>query len=165
MRQILSFGDAFGWETESRAKVGILQDRENNPTRYLNRCLEAKLIINGSYRPLYNLPKIVGYLPGVNILVGFFLIRDAEKFPTSSANRNNWKVRGVATILTGPLLIIVDLAKYIYDMTIAVKYEREHPGALGAFDTPHEHSLSHWPGHPVDCLNEEGRRVSTEDFA
>lgn len=54
-------------------------------------------------------------------------------------------------ILTGPLLLIVDLVKDIFNCKITEKYIQENKKLIEKFHF-HKHSKAMWIGHPVDCL-------------
>ncbi|NGX38217.1 MAG: hypothetical protein K1000chlam2_01389 [Chlamydiae bacterium] len=149
MTNTLYLGGAFGWETESRAKVAISQLRQGS--KFFNEnCPKAQLIKNGSIRWQANLVKILGYIPIINVLAGVVAITCAEN-GYEPRNKQMWICRGVAMIFTGPLLLIVDLVKFIFDSTIVAKYNRENPERIEAFNTSHTHSHPFWPGHPIRC--------------
>ena len=152
----LYLGDAFGWDTENNAKVAIAQLRENNSIKCgPNDCSEAQLIKNGSIRWLPNALKILGYIPVVNIIAGIVAIA-TSKDNSSVLGPNHtarWRGRGVAMIIGGPLLFIVDLIKFICDHQIVKRYQKDYSASIEAFNTSHEHTVPCWPGHPVKCLN------------
>jgi hypothetical protein len=155
MANRLYLSDAFGWETEWTAKVAISQLREEHIIN-TSACPKAQLIKNGSYRWMPNVLKILGYIPIINVVAGiivFFVIEDQPYYRPS--HKQLWELRGVAMIFTGPLLMAVDLIKFIYDCTVAAKYCQENERIIARFDTPHEHSPSYWPGHPIFCNNRE----------
>ncbi len=148
----LYLGDAFGWDTENNAKVAIAQLRENNSIQ-TNKCPKAQLIKNESIRWQPNALKILGYIPVVNIIAGIVAIATSkddslELGPNRTAR---WTGRGVAMIIGGPLLFIVDLIKFICDHQIVKRYQKKHPLSIEAFNTSHGHTLAYWPGHPVYC--------------
>ncbi len=147
-------GDAFGWDTEAKSKVAISTLREENKIE-TNKCPKAQLIKNEWFRGFSNAPKVLGYLPVLNVIVGIseiiFGLSAGEEETTRPNNGLFWIARGVVTILTGPLLAVVDLAKTLYDWTIVEKYNTENQGLIDAFNTSHGHSKSYWPGHPVSC--------------
>lgn len=150
----LYLADAFGWDTESKAKVAIAQLREEKIIDN-QKCPKAQLIYNESVRGLPNLLKMIGYIPVINIFAGILAItqspnNSAKYEPNHSAR---WKMRGVAMILTGPLLLIVDAIKFVYELKIANKYGKDHPKLMEAFNPSHKHTIAYWPGHPVDCIN------------
>lgn len=143
---------AFGWDSESIAKVAISQLRTESKI-YCGTCPKAQLIKNGSFRWQPNMLKLVGYIPVINILAGVFaLVAVRNEYGLSPNHASMWKVRGVAMILTGPLLVIVDAIKFIFDSVIAAKYHRENPDLIEKFNTTHGHSNPPWTGHPVDCF-------------
>jgi hypothetical protein len=148
----LYLGDAFGWETDDTAKVAICHLRESS--LITKKCPAAQLVKSRSYSVLPHLVKIIGYFPVLNILAGGLAIYGAEGGNTNRPhNKLFWRLRGVAMILTGPLLIIIDAIKYAYDCRIAAKFSRENPKLIQQFNTSHTHSAAHWPGHPVMCGN------------
>lgn len=152
----LYLGEAFGWETESRSKMIISQLREENKIVLSSTCPKRQLVKNDMFRLQSNSAKLLGYIPVINIIMGLMAIYYSSKDSTSGPNhRAMWIFRGIATILTGPLLIVADLAKTIFDQRIVAKYHREHPQLIQQFNVPHKHSPSYWPGHPVRCLEKE----------
>jgi hypothetical protein len=155
----LYLSDAFGWDTESTAMVAISQLREES-TNYRNKCPKSQLIKNASLRWQPNLAKILGYLPVVNVIAGTLAILYAKNEPELRPNhRQMWVVRGVAMILTGPLLFVADLIKFIFDSVVVAKYNRENQRLIQMFTVSHSHSIPPWPGHPVSCLDRAGSRI------
>lgn len=147
----LYLGDAFGWDTESTAKVAISQLRSENTIR-TEECPCAQLIKNASFRWLPNGLKILGYIPIVNVFAGIVAFRNSEGFSGSGPNHMiRWKIRGAAMIVGGPLLLAVDLIKHLFNLRIVNNYNREHADLIQAFNTNHRHSPSFWPGHPIHC--------------
>ncbi len=151
----LYLGDAFGWETESTAKVAISELREEGKISSDSKCPKAQLIKNQSYRSQTNGLKVLGYIPIINIIAGIVAIvfsTDASNNECRPNNQKFWIARGVAMILTGPLLAIVDLGKFIFDKIMTAKYNKNHKELIEQFDTDHKHTPAFWAGHPVDCL-------------
>jgi hypothetical protein len=149
----LYLSDAFGWDTETTAKVAIAELREI--TIYKHRCPEEMLIKNRSYRWQPNILKILGYLPVINVIAGFVAIAGSKNFTASGPNHTAlWKGRGVAMIFGGPLLLVVDLIVHLYNLSIANKYSKDNPQLIQAFNTGHQHTEAYWPGHPVFCKSE-----------
>ncbi len=58
-------------------------------------------------------------------------------------------------IFTGPLLAVVDLAKFIFDCIIVAKYKKENSELMEKYNTSHEHTPAYGPGHPVFCCTGE----------
>jgi hypothetical protein len=152
--------DVFGWDTEWTAKVAISQLR-NDFFISSSKCPKAQLIKNGSIRWQPNLLKAVGYIPGLNIVAGIMAMALAENEHTLRPNDHKkwWMIRGIAMILTGPLLLIVDLIKFIFDVQIVLKYNKEHKDIIKKFDTLHTHTNPPWPMHPVSCLPPEIKHI------
>lgn len=149
----LYLGDAFGWDTESTAMVAISQLREKRIIS-VEKCPKAQLIKNGSLRWEPNLVKILGYIPGFNFLAGIAAMTQASSSGHTEFGPDHtakWRGRGIAMLLTGPLLIIADLLVFLYNCTIVKKYQEAHPDLIAAFDTPHGHTGVPYPGHPVFC--------------
>ena len=153
----LYLGDAFGWETNTIAKTAISQLRERNSISN-SACAKAQLIKNKSHRSQTNGLKVLGYIPIINVIAGIVAIVFSESALSSGSRSHNnqfWIARGVAMILTGPLLAIVDLGKFIFDNKIAAKYNRTHHELINQFDTDHGHTTAFWAGHPVQCVASE----------
>jgi len=164
----LFLGEPLGWETESRSKVAIAQWRDVNPPRllytrdgrnyYNDTCPKAQLIKNEGYRSNTNLVKVLGYIPGLNIFMGIFTAIVLETSSISDVTKYHphhtafWRVRYVMMIIAGPLLLIGDLIKFVYDLSVIKAYERLHPEKIRSFDVAHNHTRAHWMGHPVTCL-------------
>lgn len=146
-------GNAFGWDTEFIAKVAIVQSREIYRADQL-KCPKSQLIKNESIRWLPNILKIFGYIPGLNLMAGVTACIGSRGSPRYSPNHTaNWIGRGVAMIVTGPLLLIVDLIVHLYHLSVAKRYEYEHQMLMGIFNVRHRHAVhGRWPGHPVQCL-------------
>lgn len=144
--------DAFGWDTETTAKVAIAQLREKKVIAL--KCPKAQLLRNESFRWKPNLLKILGYIPIINVIAGIIAIMNSEKNEVFCPNHTEkWKRRGVAMIVGGPLLLIVDLIAHVYHLSIADKYKKDHPDLIKAFDTgaDHYHTQAWYPGYPVYC--------------
>lgn len=148
-------GDAFGWDTENNAKVAIAQLRENNLIQ-TNKCPKAQLIKNESIRWQPNALKILGYIPVFNIIAGIVAIAAAKNdlLGLGPDHTARWRGRGVAMIIGGPLLFIVDLIKFIGDRDIVKRYQKAHPQLIEAFNTSHGHTTAYWPGYPISCKAE-----------
>lgn len=150
----LYLGEAFGWQTETIAKVAIAQLGEKNIIA--KRCRQAQLLQAESFDPLNFGIKIFGYIP-FNILAGGLAIHHVitNNPEDSSQPYHNafWILRGVSMIVAGPLLIAVDLIKTIYDEINAAKYIKANPKLMAQFNTPHTHNNPGWPGHPIWCNN------------
>jgi len=150
---MLYVGDAFGWDSEALAKVAIVQLRAKGAISN-SGCPKAQLLKNESMRWMPNVVKIAGYFPLINIAAGLMAIAYSKDSLDGYAPNHTacWKWRGVAMILTGPLLLIVDLIKYIYNLRIARQYMRDYPQSMLGFATNHNHTIAYWPGHPIRCL-------------
>ena len=152
MSNRLYLGDAFGWEIEWTAKVAISQLREESIIS-TDKCPKAQLIKNESLRWQPNLLKVLGYLPIINVVAGAVAIYQAEEGREYRPHHKQmWMGRGVAMVFTGPLLVMVDLIKFLFDCRIAAKYHREKESLIHQFNTSHGHSPAYWPGHPISCL-------------
>lgn len=149
----LYLGEAFGWQTDSTAKVALSQLQEKS--KITKRCPKAQLIQAQSHLPLINAVKILGYIPVLNILAGGLAIYFASEGGNSERphNREFWILRGVCMILFGPLLAIADLIKTICNETIAKKFCKENPELIAKFNTSHAHNTPGWwpAGQPVRC--------------
>ena len=145
-------GDAFGWDTESTAKTAIAQLREEKIIS-IDKCPKAQLIKNKSIRWLPNILKILGYIPVINVIAGIVAIANSEisHLGCGPNHAAKWRGRGVAMILGGPLLLVVDLIVHVSNLSIANKYSRDHADLIEAFNTTHEHTPALWPGFPVLC--------------
>ena len=153
MTNRLYLGHAFGWDTEITAKVAISQLRDKQIIS-THDCPKAQLIKNRSYRRIPNTLKLIGYFPGLHIVAGIVAI--AHSWKNSHAcdpnHQNMWIGRGIAMIIAGPGLLVVDAIKYLFDMHIANMYKKANPAAMQAFNTPHGHTTAYWPGHPIRCI-------------
>lgn len=150
----LYLGYAFGWDTESIAKVAICQLREKKLIDH-QKCPKAQLIRNEYIRQLPNILKISGYIPVINVIAGAVAI--AHAFHSDKYSPNNaveWRGRGVAMIFCGPILFIVDLIVHIYHLKIANKYSKEHPNLIEAFNAEHKHTRIYLPAQKVKCIIE-----------
>jgi hypothetical protein len=148
----LYLGDAFGWDTESAAKVAISQLRESNEIK-TNKCPASQLLLNESVRWYPNALKFAGYIPVLNIIAGVLAITYSESgMGVGPDHTPKWIGRGVAMMFGGPLLLIVDLVKYLYDRSIVDQYNAAYPALIEAFNVTHNHTKAYWPGHPVDCI-------------
>lgn len=149
----LYLGDAFGWDTNTTAQVAISQLREEKIIN-ATKCPKAQLIKNESVRWLPNIIKILGYIPIINVIAGIVAIKNLDNSPEYHPNHTaKWRGRGVAMILAGPILLVVDLITHISNLRIAKKYMKEHPDLIESFNTKHEHTPAYWPKHPVYCKN------------
>lgn len=147
----LYLANAFGWDTDTTAKVAIAQLREEGIIR-ADKCPKAQLIKNESIRWQPNILKILGYIPVINFFAGILAIVSSESSHESAPNHNAlWKCRGVAMIFGGSLLLIVDLIVHLFNLYIAHNYSNDHPDLIEAFNTSHGHTPAYWPGHPVYC--------------
>ncbi len=156
MTGTLYLRDAFGWHSEYTAKVAFAQLAEIGDEFIDSRdCPQKQFIEEGSsHHGLWNSIKILGYVPGMNVITGIFILKycgNRDPAPSRSHDKQLWMLRGVAMIFTGPLLIVIDLIKFIYDCRIASKYRQEYPERVGQFDPTHPHTTPFWPGHPVEC--------------
>ncbi len=149
---MLYLGDAFGWDTESLAKVAIAQLRAKGAIS-ARACPQAQLLKNESMRWMPNVVKMAGYIPGVNVVAGLMALGYAKDSSRGYApnHTNSWRWRGTLMILAGPLLLIVDLIKYIYNLRVACQYRRDNPEAMRGFAVQHGHTIAYWPGHPIRC--------------
>jgi hypothetical protein len=148
----LNLGDAFGWETEERAKMAILQMQEFDG-KYSKECPQALLVKNEPYRDQNNGCKGYAYIPLVNIALGLCMIyygatEDFHWGPKTEL-RAKWIIRGVATTLTGPLMILVDLVKFLFDLVVTKIYAHKNPEQMEKFNCHFDHGRSWWPGHPI----------------
>ncbi len=149
----LYLGYAFGWDTESIAKVAICQLREKN--LIAQKCPKAQLIRNEYIRQLPNILKIFGYIPVINVIAGAVAI--AHAFHSDKYSPNNaveWRERGVAMIFCGPILLVVDLIVHLYHLKIANQYSETHTDLIEAFNVTHKHTKIHLPAQQVRCLIE-----------
>ena len=150
----LYLGNAFGWDTEATAKVAIAQLRAERMIS-VDKCPQAQLIKNESIRWHPNILKILGYIPVLNLIAGIVAIANAESSHEYGPNHTAlWRGRGVAMILSGPLLLIVDLIVHLYHLRIVNRYNSDHPNLIEAFNTTHAHTPAAWAGHPVFCCLE-----------
>lgn len=148
----LYLSDALGWDTPSRSVVALAQLREDNQIDR-SKCPKAQLIKNCTYHWQPNMLKGAGYFPILNFFAGAIAIATAENKPELRPNNKEfWTLRGVAMILTGPLLFFVDLGKYLFDLPVVSAYHRAHPKLMEEFNPNHGHSTPPWTGHPVECL-------------
>ncbi len=155
MTGTLYLRDAFGWHSEYTDKVAFAQLTDKNSSCITpGVCLQRQFEERSSYNRLGNSVKILGYVPVINVIIGI-LILTVSKFNNLDPNRPNnkqlWMVRGVAMIFTGPLLIVIDLIKFLYDCRIASKYRQEYPHNIRQFDHTHEHTYPLLPGL-VECV-------------
>lgn len=122
--QIFLPAPAFGWDTYARTLVGHLQCRDCYCC-YTDDYMEREA-------PFFNGLKILGYIPLLNVITGigriaiFSLLLDrAVEDPLSDLQGYcrfqciTHIIRGVAEVLTGPLMLIVDAIKTLYDCGIA----------------------------------------------
>lgn len=149
--------NVFGWDTNTTAKVAIAQLKEERVFSE-DKCPKALLIHNQSIRWQPNILKILGYIPVINVVVGIAIISEklanADSDNTSKYNPNYngfWKARAVAMIFCGPLLLVVDLIVHLHHLRFAKRYSHDHANFIQAFNTTHNHSEAHWPGHPIFC--------------
>jgi hypothetical protein len=152
MSNTLYLGDAFGWDTEYTAKVAILELKSKQLIS-VNRCVKAQLLVNQPIRWKANAVKILGYIPIVNVILGAAVIiypPDNNK-GCRPHNKQAWIQRGIAMIVTGPLLAIVDLVKYIFDCKIVKQYLADHVNVMQQFNTLHKHTPVR-PGSPIHCV-------------
>lgn len=150
----LYLGDAFGWENELTAKATISRLRQES-TISAEKCPKAQLIKNGAIRRNTNILKILGYIPVINVAAGIVAIASAQnEAECRPHNKQFWVCRGVAMILTGPLLAVIDLAKFIFDCVIAYKYSKENKEQIEAFNTSHNHSSAFGALYRVNCHTE-----------
>ena len=148
----LYLSDAFGWQTDPTSKVAIAQLRDESKISQ-DKCPEAQLIKNRSVRWQANYVKFVGYVPILNVVAACFAVRYSENGSAFRPhNRSWWIFRSVCMIVTGPLLFLVDLTKFLFDRAIAAKYNRQNPGKIEQFNTGHKHTIPPWSLHPVDCI-------------
>jgi hypothetical protein len=80
--------------------------------------------------------KVAGYLPVFNITLAILAVvadQDEDNKCFRPRNSHFWAIRAITMILLGPLLIIVDLIKTIYDANIAYKYYKENPAKINEF--------------------------------
>jgi len=147
----LYLGNAFGWDTDTTAKVAIAQLREERIIS-VGKCPKAQLIKNESIRWQPNILKILGYIPVINIIAGIIAIANSENSREYNPNHTAlWRGRGVAMIFGGPLLLVVDSIVHLYNLSIANGYSNDHANLIQAFNTAHAHTPAYWPGHPVYC--------------
>jgi hypothetical protein len=145
-------GNAFGWDTERTAKVAISQLRDEGII-HVGGCAKAQLIKNESFRWMSNVLKVLGYVPALHIVAGIVAIVNPEGSRGCSPNHNaNWRWRGVAMIVGGPLLFIADLIQHLFDLRAVNQYNQAHPNAMQAFDVAHRHNKPPYAGHPVWCI-------------
>lgn len=154
----LYLNNAFGWEAEPLAKVAITQLRVALKISD-TECPGKQLAKNSAGRIWTNMAKFAGYIPVINVIVGTVIVGFAlnanSVFAGNEYRPNNrawWMRRGIATICTGPLLIIVDLIKFLYDLSVAAEYKTANEALIDRFNTGHEHSRPPYPGHPVRCI-------------
>lgn len=151
----LYLADAFGWDTDTTAKVAIAQLREERIIK-VNNCPKAQLIKNESIRWQPNTIKILGYIPVINVIAGIVAICYSGN-PGHEFGPNHtafWRARGVAMIFGGPLLFVVDLIAHLYHLSIANNYSNDHANLIQAFDTTHTHTRPLWEGYPVYCCED-----------
>ncbi|MBA3238907.1 MAG: hypothetical protein H0T62_11260 [Parachlamydiaceae bacterium] len=74
---------------------------------------EYRIYSEGNLPTLNNVSKILGYFPGVSIVIG--VTRIAFNLFSENPSKNHQIVRGVLEILTirTPLLLVVDLAVFL----------------------------------------------------
>lgn len=152
--------DAFGWGSESTAKVAISRLRQENIIS-TKKCPKVQLIKSESIRWHSNILKILGYIPGINVIAGIIAMACAQnEEELRPHNKQFWIGRGVAMIFTGPFLAIADLAKFIFDCTITAKYNRENKRLIEEFNVLHEHKPKYSSGDSVGdsvyCCTQEG---------
>jgi hypothetical protein len=149
----LYLGDAFGWDTENTAKVAITQLRTQNLID-VEKCPKAQLIKNRYLRWLPNVLKIFGYIPGINVVAGIVAIANSKKDSDALGPNHTarWIGRGIVMIISGPLLLVIDLIKYLFDRNTANRYSKNNPDLMNAFNTSHGHNTPPYPGHPIRCI-------------
>lgn len=117
---------AFGWDTHTRTEAGRAQC-SGASVRFESDYMERS---GGGF--LGNVSKVASYIPGINVIVGiarvvlFSSLLIAE--PETESERFievMQLLRGIAEILAGPLLLIVDAIKTIYDYCLAERYLNE----------------------------------------
>lgn len=150
--------DAFGWETEPLAKVVIAQSRV--ALRISDQVCPGEQLASYGVGGLWcNISKVAGYIPVINIITGTVIIglalydKDAFNGKENRPNNSAWWIgRGIAMICMGPLLFIVDLIKYIYDLSVAAKFTADNKALIDRFNTGHKHSRVLFCNEAERCL-------------
>jgi hypothetical protein len=116
----------FGFESKSRWQVAIHQI-ENDPNKQVDDehrlWGKEKMVSN-------NAAKILSYIPVLNVIIGVArIILFANNFEANS-NHTQHIFRGIADILLGPLMFIIDIIQTLRDQSVVNEYVKAYPNAL-----------------------------------
>jgi len=81
-----------------------------------------------------NISKVIGYIPGLNVIVGIvriiLMLQNNSATPEKQAIIARHIYRGMAEICLGPLLLIPDIVQTIRDQCVVQDFKSSHPGVL-----------------------------------